>query len=98
MISCEVFRRHVDAIVDGEVDPTTQIEFEQHLSECGPCRVHLSFATSIKRQVRDGAREASPPAPGDLAARIRQALIELHRYLHADRRSRVRRAELLHPT
>jgi len=28
----------------------------------------------------------------------RQALIELHRYLHADRRSRVRRAELLHPT
>jgi anti-sigma factor RsiW len=73
MITCEVFRRHVDAVVDGEVDPDTQIEFEQHLATCGPCRVHLSFARSFKAQVKEAANEW-PTAPPDLAARIRQSL------------------------
>jgi anti-sigma factor RsiW len=73
MITCEVFRRHVDAVVDGEVDPDTQIEFEQHLATCGPCRVHLSFARSFKAQVREAADEW-PGAPPDLAARIRKSL------------------------
>lgn len=73
MITCEVFRRHVDAIVDGEVDPTTQIEFEQHLSGCGPCRVHLAFSQSFKQRVKEAASDM-PAAPPDLAARIQRAL------------------------
>ena len=73
MISCEIFRRHVDAVVDGEVDPDTQIEFEQHLHACGPCRVHLSFARSFKRQVKEAAHEW-PGAPTGLADRIRKSL------------------------
>lgn len=74
MIACEVFRRHVDAVVDGEVDPTTQIEVEQHLSECGPCRVHLSFARSFKRHVKEALLEGTPAVPLDVADRIRRAL------------------------
>lgn len=73
MITCEVFRRHVDAVVDGEVDPTTQIEFEQHLSECGPCRVHLSFARSFKRQLKEAMLD-TPPPPEALNERIKKAL------------------------
>ena len=73
MITCEILRRHVDAVVDGEVDPDTQIEFEQHLASCGPCRVHLSFARSFKRQVKEACSDAPKPAP-DLASRIRAAL------------------------
>ncbi|MFK7986923.1 MAG: zf-HC2 domain-containing protein [Sandaracinaceae bacterium] len=65
-------RRHADAVVDGEVDADTQIEFEQHLATCGPCRVHMSFARSFKEQVQDAC--AAPAAPGDLASRIRLAL------------------------
>ncbi len=74
MIACEVFRRHIDAVVDGEVDPATQIEFEQHLSECGPCRVHLSFARSFKRHVKEAVIESTPPVPLDVADRLRRAL------------------------
>lgn len=74
MITCEVFRRHVDAVVDGEVDPTTLIEFEQHLTECGPCRVQLSFARSHKRWVKEALVEAAPAVPVGLEERIRSAL------------------------
>lgn len=74
MITCEVFHRHVDAVIDGEVDPNTQIEFEQHLSECGPCRVHLSFARSFKRQLREAVIDSTPPTSPELADRIRKAL------------------------
>lgn len=73
MITCEVFRRHVGAVADGEVDPDTQIEFEQHLATCGPCRVHLSFARGFKQRVREAA-EQWPGAPADLTDRIRKAL------------------------
>ncbi|HJL14781.1 MAG TPA: zf-HC2 domain-containing protein [Sandaracinaceae bacterium LLY-WYZ-13_1] len=73
MITCEVFRRHVDAVVDGEVDPDTQIEFERHLDACGPCRVHLSFSRAMKVRVKEAAGDW-PGAPPDLASRIRHAL------------------------
>ena len=73
MISCEIVRRHVDAVVDGEVDPDTQIEFEQHLDGCGPCRVHLSFARSFKKQVKEAAADW-PGAPPGLASRIQRSL------------------------
>ncbi len=74
MITCEVFRRHVDAVVDGEVDPTTHIEVEQHLSECGPCRVQLAFSRSFKRQLKEAMLESAPIPPEGLGDRIRKAL------------------------
>lgn len=74
MITCEVFHRHVDAVVDGEVDPNTQIDFERHLSECGPCRVRVSFARSFKRQLREAALADVPAPDPELGSRIRKAL------------------------
>jgi len=73
MITCEVIRRHVDAYVDGELDPDTQIEFEQHLADCGPCRVHSSFARSFKSTVKQACAEDAP-APAGLSLRLRSAL------------------------
>jgi len=73
MITCEVFRRHLDAVVDGEVDPTTQIEFDQHLAECAPCRGHLAFSRAFKKQVKEACSDM-PSAPPDFAARLRSAL------------------------
>lgn len=72
MITCEVLRRHIDAFVDGEVDPDTHIEFEQHLASCGPCRVQLSFARSMKAQVREAC--GGVKAPPSLADRLQKAL------------------------
>jgi anti-sigma factor RsiW len=73
MITCEVFRRHADALVDGEVDLTAQVELEEHSSRCSACRDHLAFAASFQRLLRESAQEA-PSAPADLASRVRRAL------------------------
>ncbi len=72
MITCEVVRRHVDAFVDGEVDPDTHIEFEQHLASCGPCRVQLAFCRSMKDQVHEACSGVT--APSSMAERLRAAL------------------------
>jgi putative zinc finger protein len=74
MIPCSVVRRHADAVMDGEVDPTTQIEFDQHLADCGPCRIHLSFSRTLKARVREALTDGTPPASPELTDRIRRAL------------------------
>ncbi|MBX3272636.1 MAG: zf-HC2 domain-containing protein [Sandaracinaceae bacterium] len=72
MIGCEVLRRHADAFVDGELDPDTHLELEQHLTACGPCRVHLSFSRAFKSTVKEAC--VVPQAPPGLAERLRAAL------------------------
>ena len=32
MIPCRVVRRHLDALVDGELDSSAQVEFDSHLA------------------------------------------------------------------
>jgi anti-sigma factor RsiW len=62
----------VDAYVDGEVDPTAQIDFEQHLGRCAECQERVVFARAFKAQVREhlgGTR-----APDGLRQRISTAL------------------------
>ncbi len=72
MIHCGVVRRHADALVDGELDTSVQVEFEAHLAACPVCREHAAFARVVKDAVR---RELSAPvAPAALRDRIRVAL------------------------
>lgn len=72
MITCEIFHRHVDAVIDGEVDPTTQIELDEHLAVCAGCREHMELSAAFKRQV--GEALAASSAPSGLRDRIRAAL------------------------
>ncbi len=52
-MSCKLVRRHLGALVDGELDPATQIEFERHLEACAGCQEHLAFESSLRQQTRD---------------------------------------------
>jgi anti-sigma factor (TIGR02949 family) len=71
-VGCRVVRRHVDALVDGELDSTTQVEFDQHLGGCPICREHVLFASSIKTATK---RALTPPkAPEALRLRVLTAL------------------------
>lgn len=67
-MNCGLCRRHLDAYLDGEVDPNTQIEFERHLSTCAGCQELLAFSRKVKTEVRRSCRSAK--APPDLRARI----------------------------
>jgi anti-sigma factor (TIGR02949 family) len=52
-MSCKLVRRHLGALVDGELDPATQIEFERHLEACSGCQEHFAFEGSLRQQTRD---------------------------------------------
>lgn len=71
-VACRVVRKHVDAMVDGEFDTTTQVEFDQHLGTCPICREHVLFAKSVKTSTR---RALAPVrAPEALRLRVLTAL------------------------
>jgi anti-sigma factor (TIGR02949 family) len=71
-VTCRVVRRHLGVLVDGEVDPATQIEFERHLMACAPCQEELAFERAIRAQVREALR--GPSAPAGLRGRVLAAL------------------------
>jgi anti-sigma factor (TIGR02949 family) len=60
-MSCKLVRRHLGALVDGELDPATQIEFERHLEACPGCQEHLAFESSLRQQTRDSLGGARAP-------------------------------------
>lgn len=70
--SCRVVKRHVDALVDGELDSSAQIEFEKHLAGCVICREHAMFAQSMKRATK--AALGGVTAPEHLRLRVLTAI------------------------
>lgn len=70
--SCRVVKRHVDALVDGELDSSAQIEFERHLAGCVICREHAMFAQSMKRATKTAL--GGVKAPEHLRLRVLTAL------------------------
>ncbi|MEZ4249389.1 MAG: zf-HC2 domain-containing protein [Polyangiales bacterium] len=71
--TCELFRRHASVFVDGELDPATQLELEQHAASCTACRDHLAFEHAYRLHVRD-ALAAPVIAPASLRERCLVAL------------------------
>ena len=71
-LSCRVVKRHMDALVDGELDTTAQIDFESHISTCPICREQVLFARSVKAATKRALGDAK--APDALRARLLTAL------------------------
>ncbi len=71
-MDCNEIRRHLDASIDGELDPTLQREIESHLRGCAEC---ARIAAGVRAR-RDALRAALPrfTAPPQLAQKIRGAL------------------------
>ena len=72
-MDCKLVRSHLDAYVDGELEPTPVIEFERHLDDCGSCRNELALSRLMQRGVREIAQ---PAAPQTLKLRLTRALDE----------------------
>lgn len=70
--ACRVVKRHVDALVDGELDSSAQIDFEKHLAGCVICREHAMFAQSMKRATKTAL--GGVKAPEHLRLRVLTAL------------------------
>jgi anti-sigma factor RsiW len=72
-MDCKLVRAHLDAYLDGELEPTPVIEFEQHLDACAECRSELALGRLLKRGV---AGLPVPTASDALRRRIALALDE----------------------
>jgi anti-sigma factor (TIGR02949 family) len=70
--SCRVVKRHVDALVDGELDSSAQIEFERHMAGCVICREHAMFSQSMKKATKTAL--GGVKAPEHLRLRVLTAL------------------------
>ncbi|MFW6051871.1 MAG: anti-sigma factor family protein [Myxococcota bacterium] len=80
-MSCRLVRRHIGAMVDGELDPATQIEFERHLAACAGCQEHQAFERSMREQVRGAL--GGVRVPEGLRSRVLAGLDEEDRRVSA---------------
>jgi anti-sigma factor RsiW len=70
-MDCKRVRAHLDAYVDGELEPTPVIELEQHLDGCADCRNELALV----RLAQQGLRALpTPPVSLELRSKIVGAL------------------------
>lgn len=74
-MTCKLVRRHLGALVDGELDPASQIEFERHLEACPGCQENLAFQRSLRDQTRDSI--GGVHAPEHLWDRARHRLDDI---------------------
>jgi len=72
-MDCKLVRGHLDAYVDGEIEPSPMIEFEQHLDACGDCRNEVTLARAVQRGVQE---LVAPAAPVALRQRVLSSLDE----------------------
>ncbi|MFW5876656.1 MAG: anti-sigma factor family protein [Myxococcota bacterium] len=77
-MTCRLVRRHIGVMVDGELDPATQVEFERHVGACVGCRERLEFEQEMRACVRE-ALGGGLKAPEGLRDRVQAALDEADR-------------------
>jgi anti-sigma factor RsiW len=70
-MDCALVRDHLDAYVDGELEPTPVIELEGHLRACTPCRDEVKLTQLVKSGVQSIPR---PAMAADGQARVLAAL------------------------
>ncbi len=71
---CELVQRHMGALVDGELDPATHIEFERHIDECADCQELQALDGMIRAELR--GRAGATASPTSLEERVRLALAQ----------------------
>src|SRR5437016_1489423 len=71
-LRCAGVQRFADTYLDGEFADGDRAEFEQHLTECEPCRLRVKMQAEWKMAVRGAApRERAPAA---LRNRVQRAV------------------------
>lgn len=77
---CTDVERFSDAYVDGEFEAPERALFEQHLGECGGCRIELQRVAALRSLLR-ARLGCAAPAPNALRSRIVEGLRDTDREL-----------------
>jgi mycothiol system anti-sigma-R factor len=79
-VICATVRRHVGALVDGELDPASLLELERHVDGCPTCQESVAFERRFRALTQESLSTSGTPA--GLRARIAMALDEADRAPH----------------
>lgn len=69
--SCEDALRLLAAHLDGELDDSTHVEVERHLSRCRSCYSRADFERHLKSRVAEFGRE---PVTVELSKRVKEII------------------------
>ncbi len=72
MMSCECFRKYIDAFADGELDVQKNLEVLEHLNMCPGCAGRVTDVTALKAALK--RTYSSVQAPRTLRDRVRSLL------------------------
>lgn len=70
---CVRLRDHLEALVDGQVEPAVAAELRAHMAACDACREHYREAASLPRRL------AAVPAPEPPASLVRDVVRRVSR-------------------
>ncbi len=71
-MNCRFVREHLDALLDGELEPGAAIDMERHLEACVACAERAEAERAWRRQLREALSEVR--APATLRLRVLAAL------------------------
>jgi anti-sigma factor RsiW len=83
-MDCALVRNHLDAYVDGELEPSPSATLETHLHTCPVCRDELVMSRALKRAVHGLPR---PAVSESMRANVIRALDQAERGESGSRRS-----------
>jgi predicted anti-sigma-YlaC factor YlaD len=75
-MSCQELVELVTAYFENELAPEDRARFEEHLGDCGPCRIYVE-------QMRETIRLAGRVTPDDLAPEVERELLAAFRSWHS---------------
>ncbi len=70
-MKCECASKHLGAYVDGELEASLLVEFDEHLEACAPCRELLEFEVVSRDWIKTSLQAT---APSGLAAKVQAGL------------------------
>ena len=85
-MNCEEIKNLMDAYLDGELDPMTSRQIEEHLRECHKCEQAYEVETAMAHAISQAAPYYK--APLELRDRIQVSLREAIGATHQPRRCR----------
>jgi anti-sigma factor RsiW len=71
---CRKYTHLLGAYVDGELEPSSVLDLDEHVARCSTCEERIELDRSIRASLKRTVGASSSPAPGALRARISGAM------------------------
>ncbi|MEO7109081.1 MAG: zf-HC2 domain-containing protein [Polyangiaceae bacterium] len=86
--ACRKYTHLLGAYADGELEPSSVLEVDDHVSRCGTCDERMQLDRAIRSSLKKNVGAAASPASDALRARIAGAMVAAEKH-EADRQTKI---------